>query len=107
MTRTPCLFLFRALFDEVDDPEWVKFVAATFPAECMPTRRGYPWRKLVNQYGVKNMRMLFEHGRNIEHEASYKAEVKFLRWCRRHRVTYRPANYGLRPTPHYSLKRTP
>ena len=97
MTRTPCLFLFRALFDDVDDPEWMRFVEDTFPAQCMPTRRGHPWRKLVDQYGIKNLRMLFAHGRDIGHENSRSAEVRFVAWCRRHGVRYRPANYGLRP----------
>ena len=66
-------------------------------AQCMPTRRGHPWRKLMDQYRIKNLRMLFEHGRNIGHENSRSAEVRFVAWCRRHGVRYRPANYGLRP----------
>ena len=97
MTRTPCLLLFRALFETNEDPEWAQFVEDTFPAQCMPNRRGHPWRKLVDQYGIKNLRMLFEHGRNIGHENSRSAEVRFVAWCRRHGVRYRPANYGLRP----------
>lgn len=53
------------------------------PDDCLPTRKGYPWKRIVKTYGLPTIRAIFKQGNFQGCEVSYAAEVKFAAWCKR------------------------
>jgi len=62
------------------------------PSWVEGTRRGYPWKRLVNHFGIAFMGDVFEESAQHESEAGAEAETRFVAWLDRHGWTgYRRA----------------
>lgn len=68
---------------------WSQEEANALPLDCSPTRHGYPWKRLIQTYGLETLNAAFKASNWNGCEEAYHAETRFLAWFRR--------NYGWTP----------
>lgn len=63
--------------------QWSEAETNALPNDCAPTRRGYPWKRILRRYGLTTLRDAFKTSNHNGCEVAYHAETRFLVWYKR------------------------